>query len=92
MVPYGDTVDLNMELGDRGSVEVHYAPFRTFLIQVSYVLDHNGRSTSERISLELLTKEPESPEGVSVSRSSLGSQMVGKKVQIGIIQIMISPT
>ena len=92
MLPHGDTVDPNMELGDRGSVKVHSAPFSTCLIQVSYVFDHNGRSTSGRNSLELLTKESESPKGVSVSRCSLGSKMVRKKVQISLIQIMISST
>ena len=92
MLPHRDTVDPNMELGDRGSVKVHSAPFSTCLIQVSYVLDHNSRRTSERISLELLTKESESPKGVSVSRSSLGSKMVRKKVQISLIQIKISST
>ena len=92
MLPHGDTVDPNMELGDGGSAEVHSALFSTYLIQVSYVLDHNSRRTSERINLELLTKESESPKGVSVSRSSLGSKMVRKKVQISLIQIMISST
>ena len=32
MFPYGDTVCSNIELGDGGSVEVHSAPFCTFLI------------------------------------------------------------
>ena len=67
-------------VGIGGSVKVHSAPFSTCLIQVSYTLDHNSRRTSERISLEFLTKESESPKGVSVSRSSLGSKMVRKKV------------
>ena len=62
------------------------------LIQVSHVLHHTGRNTSERINLQLLTEESKSPEGVSVSRSSLGSKMLQEKVQISFIQIMISST
>lgn len=80
MISQGDTMDPHMELGDGGSVEVHSAPFGTSLIQMSYIFDHHSRRTSNGISVKLITKKPESPKGVSVSRDSFRGKMIGEKI------------
>ena len=67
MFSYRDALDTNMKLGYGQSVTIHSAILGSFLIQVPHVLYYNGRSTGEGISLEVLTKEPEPPERVSVS-------------------------
>ena len=68
MLPQGNARDSNMKTGDDRSVISHSAILGPFLIYVSYVLDYNGRSSSERVSLELLTKVPKPFERISVSR------------------------
>ena len=42
--------------------------------------------------MKLLTEEPKSPEGVSVSRGSLRGKMLREEVKVSIIQIMVSST
>ena len=46
---------------------IHSAILGSLLIQMPNVLYYNGRSAGKGISLEVLTKEPELPEGVSIS-------------------------
>ena len=63
MLSHRNTMDSNMEHRDSRSVKIHSAVFGSCLIQVSHVLDHNGRSTSEWVSFKLPTEKSKSPEG-----------------------------
>ena len=92
MLLQGNTLNSNMELGDGRSVISHSAILGPFLIQVSHVLDYNGRSASERVNLKLFTKVLKLFESVTITQQGFGGKMIGEKVKVILIQIMVGST